>query len=215
MTYRDALHALALAMPSLSERDAAFAQSLLNQARSPYKDAVPLSQKQWEWVRKLADKAAQAPAAPAAPVAKIDFAAVTAMFAAAAARSKRLPKIELQLDDGSPVLLKLAGPGAAKPGTVNVSNGAPFGSPQNVWFGRIDPVAGAWEPSGKVDLNTTASVTALLTAFAANPLAVAKAYGAATKHCCFCGIELTDPRSVKMGWGPICAAKFGLAWGEK
>lgn len=30
--------------------------------------------------------------------------------------------------------------------------------------------------------------------------------------CCFCGIELTDPRSVHHGYGPICAQKWGLPW---
>jgi hypothetical protein len=211
VTYREALTSLAAALPMLSARDASFGESLLTQAREhdTYKNCPPLSGKQWEWVVKLADKAKT----PAAPVAKIDFSAVTEMFAAASKVAKRLPKIRLQLPDGSPIVLKPAGPGASRPGTVNVTDGKAFGN--NVWYGRVDPVSGAWEPSSKVDLNTTASVTALLTAFAANPLQVAAEYGAATHHCCFCGIELTDPRSKKMGWGPICAEKFGLEWGEK
>jgi hypothetical protein len=206
MTYRDALDALAAALPALSERDANFAKSLLAQATSPYTDAVPLSQEQWKWVRKLAEKAA------APKPTKLDFSAVSAMFATAAAKSKRLPKVELQMDDGSPVVLKLAGPAAAQPGTVSVTDGKPFGVA--VWYGRVNPVTGAWEPSSRVDATTTASVTALLTRFAADPLTVAKAYGEATHSCCFCGITLTDPRSKTAGYGPICAAKFGLAWGE-
>lgn len=32
-------------------------------------------------------------------------------------------------------------------------------------------------------------------------------------NCCFCGITLTDPRSVEVGYGPICADNWGLPWG--
>lgn len=49
---------------------------------------------------------------------------------------------------------------------------------------------------------------------AENPLKVALAYGKQTGHCCFCGIDLTDNRSVTMGYGPICAGKYNLPWGE-
>ena len=210
MTYRDALHALAMAVPNLSPRDASFAQSLLNQAHeSKIHGGAPLSLKQWRWVRTLADRAATPAPAPAT---KLDFSAVTEMFAAAGAKSKRLPKIRLQLPDGRPVVLKPAGSGATRPGTVNVTDGKAFGN--NVWYGRVDPVSGAWEPSSKVDPETTASVTALLTAFAAEPLMVAKAYGEETHNCCFCGIELTDERSKTAGYGPVCAEKYNLAWGE-
>lgn len=48
----------------------------------------------------------------------------------------------------------------------------------------------------------------------------AKAYARATQSserphgdCCFCGLHLTDPRSVSKGYGPICAAKWNLPWG--
>jgi hypothetical protein len=51
--------------------------------------------------------------------------------------------------------------------------------------------------------------------FAENPLGVASAYGRAEGHCCFCGRGLTDGRSVAMGYGPVCAEHFGLAWGDQ
>jgi hypothetical protein len=51
--------------------------------------------------------------------------------------------------------------------------------------------------------------------FLDNPAAVAKAYGDAKHHCCFCGLDLTDERSTAAGYGPICAAKFHLPWGDK
>jgi hypothetical protein len=34
--------------------------------------------------------------------------------------------------------------------------------------------------------------------------------GKETGQCCFCGLELTDPESVEVGYGPVCAKKHGL-----
>ena len=48
----------------------------------------------------------------------------------------------------------------------------------------------------------------------ANPLEAAVAYAQATGACSFCGRELTDDRSVAHGYGPICAEKYALPWGE-
>jgi hypothetical protein len=41
----------------------------------------------------------------------------------------------------------------------------------------------------------------------------AAAIGHLTSHCCFCSLELTDQRSVDMGYGPVCAANNALPWG--
>lgn len=35
-----------------------------------------------------------------------------------------------------------------------------------------------------------------------------------TGNCSFCHRELTDAPSVFAGYGPVCAAKRGLPWGE-
>lgn len=32
--------------------------------------------------------------------------------------------------------------------------------------------------------------------------------------CCFCGLDLTTRESVTAGYGPICAEKWGLPWGQ-
>lgn len=49
--------------------------------------------------------------------------------------------------------------------------------------------------------------------FAENPELVAAKYGRETGNCCFCSRLLTDNRSVTVGYGPICAERFGLTWG--
>ena len=33
--------------------------------------------------------------------------------------------------------------------------------------------------------------------------------------CCFCNRALEDERSTAVGYGPICAGHFGLAWGNR
>lgn len=34
-----------------------------------------------------------------------------------------------------------------------------------------------------------------------------------TSRCGICGLKLTDPRSVEIGIGPICAGRLGISWG--
>lgn len=43
---------------------------------------------------------------------------------------------------------------------------------------------------------------------------VVRVYGLRTGNCCFCGRELTTGESTAVGYGPICADKYGLPWGE-
>lgn len=54
------------------------------------------------------------------------------------------------------------------------------------------------------------TLTELLSNF---PVAVSK-YGKEISRCCFCGLTLTDPASVYVGYGPTCAEKYGLPHGE-
>ena len=92
-----------------------------------------------------------------------------------------------------------------------MTDGKPFGSA--IWYGRID-ASGKFDLSAKIDAHTASAITALLVNFAANPAKVASAYGKQTGSCCFCARELTDDRSVRVGYGPICADKFSLPWGN-
>lgn len=42
----------------------------------------------------------------------------------------------------------------------------------------------------------------------------AKAWSNVTHACIFCGLDLTDDRSTDAGYGPVCAEKNGLPWGD-
>lgn len=49
----------------------------------------------------------------------------------------------------------------------------------------------------------------------ADPVRAAKVYAKLTHgNCCFCGKDLTDKRSKAKSYGPICASKYNLPWGE-
>lgn len=148
-------------------------------------------------------------AAPVVAVAVAEgaVARVRRLFSTAKSNGLKFPKIRLQTESGEKLVIGEAGPNSRYRGALMLTDGAPFGS--NKWYGRIEEAN--LLPSGQM----TPAIQALLTALGDNPERVAEAYGRLTGSCCFCGRELTDGRSVAMGYGPVCADKFGLAWGEK
>jgi uncharacterized protein DUF6011 len=135
-----------------------------------------------------------------------DMTGTVALFQTAKARVK-WPRVRLAVD-GLPVVLSMAGPKSKYAGQINVTDGGRFGD--NVWYGRID-LTGTYT-KGRA---ATDAVTALLTRFAADPAGVAAEQGRLSGFCCFCGLQLTDDRSLAMGYGPVCADKFGLPWGTE
>lgn len=46
-----------------------------------------------------------------------------------------------------------------------------------------------------------------------NPHDVLQKAGRKHSFCCFCGTQITSKDSLAVGYGPICAEKFGLPWG--
>ena len=139
-----------------------------------------------------------------------NFTGVVALFGIAQSRLKH-PKIRLQLPDGRPVCLSVAGPGSRSPGSINVTDGGRFGA--NVWYGRVAP-DGTWDASTRTDRDTAVALAVLLTELAGKPAQVAARYGRQTGSCCFCALPLTDKRSVAVGYGPVCADKYSLPWSE-
>lgn len=114
----------------------------------------------------------------------------------------KFPKLRLRTEDGLRVVLSRAGAQSKEPGTINITDGGPFGA--NKFYGRI-------MPDGRFfDRNPPQSVLALLTAFNADPKAEIKVQGLRTGECCVCGRELSDPASIAAGIGPVCASRFGF-----
>lgn len=123
----------------------------------------------------------------------------------AKANGLQFPKLRFE-HEGQKLVVSVAGESSRTPGVLNLTDGKPFG--QNVWFGRVNldgsiTQSKLWQPW----------VGELLLAFAADPAGVGAAYGKKTGSCCYCGRHLETKESLAVGYGPICAEKFGLPWG--
>lgn len=183
----------------MTARSKDFAESLLKQ----YDDRGSLSDKQMFWVRKLANDAKQVRVNVERPVLK--FERIVDMMTRASAFLKRM-KIELRTEQDQRVVFKRAGEHSKYNGSVMITDGAPFAEAK--LFGIIG-LDGVFKPAR--DCND--DVIELLKKFNENPEEVAQEFGRLMHVCCFCMRGLRDKRSTDAGYGPVCADRFGLAWG--
>ncbi len=145
-------------------------------------------------------------AAPRPSAVAVAGAPILELLRGARSSGLRWPKLTLDLD-GRRVQLSLAGDASKHPGTVNVTDGRRY--PENTWFGRV-LADGTFQPGRDCD----ETVVAILRRLAEDPAGTAADHGHRSGSCCFCGRELNDPRSTAVGYGPICAEKWLLPWGE-
>lgn len=110
--------ALAAAIPLLPTRDHDFANSLLTAARSK----SGLTERQAYWAQKLIDRAAT----PETPKTVVSVAGIIELISKATDKLK-YPKIRLTADNGQRVVLSVAGPKSKYVGSVMVTDGRPFG----------------------------------------------------------------------------------------
>jgi hypothetical protein len=141
--------------------------------------------------------ASKVAAVAAAPV--VESTGIAAFLMAARERGLKFPKARFLAPKGGELVLSIAGSGSKFPGSVQVKI-------DGFWVGRIGVDGKTAGPMTYSD----GSVIATLTAIAADPVAAAKAYGALTCSCSFCGLKLTDEGSIEVGYGPICAKHWGL-----
>lgn len=134
-----------------------------------------------------------------------NFTRIYTMFQTARGQLKR-PVIRLADEQGHRLVLSLASAASKNVGWVYVKQGTGF---EAAYFGKISP-EGRFFPIAACP----PTVKAQLASFAQDPETVAAKYGKLTGCCCFCGRNLTDDRSTHVGYGPVCAAKFGLDWGS-
>ncbi|HEX3624295.1 MAG TPA: DUF6011 domain-containing protein [Verrucomicrobiae bacterium] len=208
MLDRDVI-ALNASLKKLNPSDQKFANSLLDQAETR-RDG--LSVNQMMWVRKLLDKAqaAEMPAAPVTSSTVINMAGIIKLLNTAKFNGLARPKIFIG-NATEEYRLTFAGAQARFPGSINVTGKNPELGGYN-FYGRIH-LDGRWEPSNKF-LGHAQKIADMLQRLADNPVEQAQTFGRRTGICMFCHIELTDPRSVAVGYGPICAEHYGLPYGE-
>lgn len=194
---------LAFNMNKLPEKDREFAASMASSVAS----RRSATEKQRYWLERLCDRTEGREPAPKKEAVDVgDLSGVIALFDQAAKHLK-FPAVVLGEGDAT-IRLTVAGPTSKAPGTINVTSPGPFET--RTWYGRIDRT-GKLSQSSKAALPDGA--VDRLRRFAADPVAVAAEHGRKTGACCFCARELTDQRSVAVGYGPICADHFGLPWG--
>ena len=75
-------------------------------------------------------------------------------------------------------------------------------------YGLQPKYLGKVTPAG-CDSRLSDTVKEVILSAANDPLTAAIRYGKVSGECSCCGRELTDPRSIERGIGPICATKFG------
>ena len=183
-------------------KDNSFAQDLV--ARE---DRWGLSPDQWAWVHILAiEQSAPAERAPQEDMG-LDVGEIRARLLRARGRGIKHPKIRLDLGDGRRVVCSLCGPASRYEGCVNLTDGGRY--PDNIFYGRID-LEGRWRPTRAAGED----VRVVITSFARDPASTAQCLGRRYGVCCFCGRELSTKESVAVGYGPICADRYGLPWGD-
>ena len=190
-------------LPGMAERDREFVTSVMHSVRR----WQSMSGKQFAALRRALNPT------PMATETVGEMSAVVALFERAKEKLK-YPSIALQTTSGQKVEVSMAGARAKVPGSLNITDGGPYGN--NIWFGRIRR-DGVWEqPSGSPSaMRLLDEVRAIVRAFAANPEETASAYGKLTGCCCFCARTLTDDKSLAVGYGPTCAGNWNLPWGVK
>jgi len=205
-TNLDALIKQGVAQPNLGDSRIDFAMSLCKQALHGKKS---LSEKQQYWLGKLYEMATTPKPEPTVIDLGADMQGLLALFSKAKGSKLKSPKIRIEVA-GQKLCISLAGNAAKHPGSINVTDGKPFG--ENKWFGRI-LTDGTWMPGKAAD--ELPILEDFLSHLASKPAETAAAYGKASGNCCFCNTEIKTAESMAVGYGPVCANKWGLPWGKK
>lgn len=190
----------------LAVKDRTFFNSL---ASSYVSFGDKISVKQVYWARRLYARALglmdEAPPPPAA----VEVGSLSGLYALFDKAKQKLkhPSLVLANPAGGVVVLKLAGPSAKVPGTLNVSDDGAW--PDNRWYGRVD-IGGAFQPNAKLPEEVIGPITRLLKQLSADPMGAAKKNAVLNGKCICCNKPLSDPKSTALGIGPECSKNWGL-----
>jgi len=165
-----------------------FAASLLSQ----YDAKGQLTERQYDAAERMLAKVKASDQRKAEPKVEVDVSRIeTLLFTARMSRLKH-PKFRAE-----GLTFSLAGSTSRNAGAVYVKKGEEYVG--KVMDGKFHPVSA-----------TPAGTAEAIVRVAQDPRGAAVAYGRMTGNCACCGRELTDPKSVELGIGPICADKWGL-----
>lgn len=126
-------------------------------------------------------------------------------------RGLKSPEVHLPLADdlGEVRLFSYIATHTRFPGWIGVAPVTSAWGPRAPMHGRIDP-EGAYHP-----LAGNPEVEATLAAFSDDPAGFAARCGHLSGRCCFCRQQLTDARSVAVGYGKTCSRNWSLPYGTE
>jgi hypothetical protein len=180
-----------------------FAKSLIHQ----WNRKGRLSQPQQLWVDKLIELAAEAKKPKPVPESTdlgIDLTGLHRLFDRAKQNNIPVPKIRTALADGKKVVLSPARVDSANAGFIYIRFGEQY-------YGKVSPDGKLTLPSF---VEPCEEVHELIQEIANDPSKAGKAQGQRLGWCIFCSRTLTTNESLFYGYGPICAEKWGLEWGN-
>ena len=126
-----------------------------------------------------------------------DLLSLQTLFSTAKANGMKKPRVYLKAA-GVTITVSAAPDKGKNAGFLYVTH-------EEVYYGKISP-AGEFFATH----STPPSILDGLKKLSANPVLCAAEYAQITGACCFCGHLLTDPVSVELNYGPVCAAHWGL-----
>jgi hypothetical protein len=144
-----------------------------------------------------ADAAAKAAASGPAPK-LLGLDGIVTFITAAKERGLKFPKARFLAPGNFEMRLYIAGPQSKNVGGINVKI-------DRDWLGVVLP-----DGTVKGSLKSETAILETLKRIASDPAKAASEYGALMGRCSFCNLPLTDAGSVEVGYGPICASRFGL-----
>lgn len=199
--YKDLLALL----PDVPEKDRPFATSLVDK----FPGYNGWSAKQFHWAKEMLKQAVD-PDIGKAKKEQVNLGKFTGVYKLfEKASSLKWPKLNLAtFDNQYPVGLSVAGVKAKCPGTINVTDGKPFG--ENKWYGRID-AEGHFELSSPYkDTPEMMEIIGLLRMLSKDAHETAVKCGKMSGYCTFCNRPLKYDKSVAVGYGEKCAKNWGL-----
>lgn len=161
------------------------------------------SEKQSYWAEKLA-REVLFPEAQAGENLGGDFKKLISKFETAKENGLKRPALTFQLENIGKTKIYPAKADGRNPGMLYVNC-----KEKDLYFGKISP--DGILTKGK-DCNET--VIKFLKEISKNPVKFSAMHGREIGCCCFCAKDLTTKNSKKVGYGPVCANKWGLPWGE-
>jgi len=132
--------------------------------------------------------------------------AIFAMFETAKKHLK-WPKVTLAMKSGSIVKLSVASKAAKHPGAISIVTAGAY-------CGRISPTTPHQLILTREGRLVETELRGFLAEFDKDPAGMATAYGKLTSKCSFCGLPLSTPESLAVGYGDTCAKHYGLPWGK-